>query len=220
MIELDGQALAPETASAPIPVDAGAHRVTAKLENGRSWATYISLGACAANRDRSAARRLGRGTGDRDHPGLPVSTTRGPGARGRAGGARNEAGGREAAATNDDASGGPVWALGLAIAGAGAVLAGSALFVSARLQYDAAHEHCTADNVCPSRGMKRKRMRSAVPGFRQPFWLPGWPQAASARCCISPMAEATLHREPPRCLGLWVQGLDGRVSRYLVKGAQ
>jgi hypothetical protein len=37
----------------------------------------------------------------------------------------------------------------LGVAGASALVAGTTLFVSARISYDAARDHCSTDNECP-----------------------------------------------------------------------
>jgi hypothetical protein len=146
VIELDGQPLPPETVSAPVPVDPGVHRVSAKLENGRTWETSISLVRSQQVAIEVPAAEAASSPGAAPTLAAPASSS----ANTSGAPARLLTSGTSGTVVNEPTGTRSVWALGLAIAGAGAMVTGGALFVSARLKYDAAHEHCSADNECTS----------------------------------------------------------------------
>jgi len=139
-LKLDDEELAKESWSLSVPVDPGQHRIVAVFDSGENWQTEVvaqpgqesvvevkvpeakARPAAPALTPRSASG--GSSVGPTPVPASPAA----PSAAARPSG----------------------WSLGLGVAGAGAVVAGSALFVSARLGYDAARGHCSGNNACPN----------------------------------------------------------------------
>jgi hypothetical protein len=144
-IELDGQRLAGDGNLVGMPVDPGAHRVSVKLENGHNWETTIALARAqqmsvevpiADTSNASSVATTAASTKPQALAALPAPAPVTPRV--------NPAPASQA----DRATTRPSWALGVAIAGAGAVVTGSVLFATARVKYDAARERCSSRNAC------------------------------------------------------------------------
>jgi len=138
-VMLDTLPLAHETWSVPVPVDPGPHRLSAVLEDGRHWESDVMLSRSQQARievptasqtpPRKPRQHADRLGSQRSRPPLPAHVER------------------------------PLWALGVSAVGAAAVLAGSALFVSARVQYDSPVAGCPETNLCDAEG---KRTKAAI----------------------------------------------------------
>jgi hypothetical protein len=151
LIELDGESLPRAMWSVPVPVDPGAHRVKARLESGRDWEKSVTLArAERASVEIPVAEPAPAATVAPLVPVTPPVQTGGTGAVGAVppGTTPGITGPVEPPPTHEQATSRPGWALATGVIGAGAIVAGTALFVSARLQYDAASKHCDENNVC------------------------------------------------------------------------
>lgn len=139
LLKLDDEAMAKESWSLAVPVDPGPHRVLALFDTGASWEGRFvaqpgqesvvevevpqaepAAAMAVVAPPASTAANVGP-------PAKPLSPPPAP------------------PAAAEGLSG---WVVGLGLAGAGAVVAGTALFVSARVSYDEARDHCSAENVC------------------------------------------------------------------------
>lgn len=160
VIALDGSPLPYPSWSLPVPVDPGQHQITTKLENGQDWQTTFSIAPAervvidiplSSARDSLTSGAPGPAAAVRSAPPSPVATSSEWSAppRSPVHAPKLPASNRPLPTTPAEGQRGPIWALGLAMAGAGAFTAGAVLFVSARVSYDSASRHCDASNGCP-----------------------------------------------------------------------
>lgn len=133
-LTLDDQELPKESWSLALPVDPGPHRVRAVFDGGENTETLFGA--------QTGENSLVELKVPQQAKAAPVAPVVAPAKAPRV---PQRPAAPAAAPVASAASG---WALGLGAAGAGALIAGSALFVSARLGYDAAREHCSSGNVC------------------------------------------------------------------------
>jgi hypothetical protein len=138
-LRLDDEEMAKESWALSWPVDPGPHRVSAVFDTGESWQGEV-------------VARAGQQS---------VVEVKVP----QAEAAKAASGASPAAAAASPAGAAPVrpvkaelpvvakppsdLALGLGVVGASAIAVGTALFVSARVGYDSARDHCSSGNVCP-----------------------------------------------------------------------
>lgn len=133
-IELDGGVVAHETWSVPVPVDPGPHRIATVLEDGRVWETTVSVAPsqhAVVELPPKLAVAPAPVPAPEPEPAKPSPTA--------------PIIGMAEQPTHVER---PTWALALTITGAATVVAGGALFVSARVAYDDARRNCTQQNQC------------------------------------------------------------------------
>jgi hypothetical protein len=158
VVELDGARLTRTDWSLPVPVDPGEHSISTRLESGEPWQTAFRIGRAqrvvieiplpatpsiptepppSATQSSTPARDV-----TRPAPVVPPNPI-------GAAPATVSSAAPLAPPPRAESPRGPLWAFGVAMAGAGALTAGAALFASARVSYDSARSHCGSDNACP-----------------------------------------------------------------------
>jgi hypothetical protein len=140
-LRLDDEEMAQDSWSLSVPVDPGQHRIVAVFDSGESWETVVLAqpGQQSVVEVKVPQTAAPAAPAVAQAPSAPPAVTEPPAP------VSSSKSTPEAAAARPSG-----WALGLGLAGAGAVVGGSALFASARLSYDAARKHCSAENVCES----------------------------------------------------------------------
>jgi hypothetical protein len=142
-VTLDGEALPDPLWSAPFPVDPGAHQLSMRLADGRTWEKTITLGLTerASIEVPSVAAPAPIEARVNPDPGVAVSGGTTPPLP-------EVTSAPLTPSHTDDANSRPTWALVLGISGGAVLATGGVLLASARAQYDDASSHCGPSNQC------------------------------------------------------------------------
>jgi hypothetical protein len=145
-IVLDGQVLAPGAWAAPIPVDPGPHHLSARFRQGEGRAADIEA---APGKVFTLELQVPEAPAEGEPPrvagqALAVRLVPSPAAP-----MQHEPQRQAVHRTPHGAKSAAPWVSAFAWSGAAATAVGAALFVSARVSYGAARDHCSKENACP-----------------------------------------------------------------------
>jgi len=144
-LSLDGEALAEPAWALPIPLDPGSHHLRARFYRGptRDWDLELAPGKLLAL--ELEVPDAGAGEAAASPPELAPTPLSGASPPALQPGAAPPA---LPAPLPGNANSSATWVRGFAWSGVAVTTLGAALFVSARVEYDAARDHCSSGNAC------------------------------------------------------------------------
>lgn len=177
-VELDGQPLAAETWSVPVPIDPGSHRVAVRVAGTVTWHTDLSV-----KRGEHATLNV-PADAVKEQPAPTRAPTERPVPQAERGGNTRR-----------------TWTLVLGGAGTAVLVVGGALFASARIAYDGVGSHCDATG-CDESGYATRRAAqqrgrasyfvmgggAVLLGASATLWLTRGSDATSVRASVEPTA--------------------------------